>query len=496
MNGTMKDPIDVDFLQNKLDIPKQRPQKQRGERRGLLATIAGLAVLGMLFFSYQVSKTQSPNASGNQFTLLSGLAHLVNPGSTTLEGAEDDRINVLLMGVGGEGHDGAQLTDTLILASFRPSTGEIGMISIPRDLAVNIPGYGYTKINSANAYGERDNGRGEELAKEVVSTVLDQPVHYYVKIDFSSFEELIDAIGGVDVYVERSFTDSQYPTDDYKYQTVSFQEGWTTMDGETALQYSRSRHGNNGEGSDFARASRQQNVIMSAKEKLLSPSVLLNPAKLNRMANLFADNVETDISVWEMIKLAGHAPSAETDAINHIVLTSGPGGVLFDSTIGSAYVLKPKVSDWSEIQEIASNIFDYGSTERTDAEGGREKKTLSAVQDISVLVQNGTLVGGLASDGAQILLGSGFTVTDIQNAQKQDYATTVLVDLTKGQQPEIQQALLDYFEAKSVSSFDDWILSLDVADIQDSTDFVEDDVNADFILILGQNAEAILRGDN
>lgn len=494
----MKEQIDVDFLQEKYQLKpeRNRTKKDRSWWRGASLVIGAIFVFSLIF-SYQVSRTQSPNAAGTGLSFLSGLAGLITSNDKDLIGEETDRINFLLLGIGGDGHDGGQLTDTIIFASFKPSTGEIGMMSIPRDLAVNIPGYGYTKINAANAYGQRDNGNGPELTMQVVSDILEEDIHYYVKIDFNSFEELIDEIGGVDVYVERSFTDSEYPADNYAYQTISFTEGWASMDGETALQFSRSRHGNNGEGNDFARAARQQKVILAAKDRILSPQILLNPAKLNRMANLFSDNVDTNLTVWEMIRLAGYAPSADTGSINHIVLDSSPGGVLFNSTIGNAFVVKPKVSDWSEIQAIAANIFSAESTNRiTNSEEEQSvDRELQSVNGVSILVQNGTLTGGLAADAATVLVGSGFTVTDIQNANRQDYDRTIIIDNT-GSTGENHMAALEalemYFDAQQSLDFEAWINSVEFIDTP-TAELPEVDTEADFILILGDNAASILR---
>ena len=494
----MKEQIDVDFLQEKYQLKpeRNRAKKKRSWWRGA-SLVIGILFVCSLFFSYQVSRTQSPNAAGTGLSFLSGLAGLITSNDKDLIGEENDRINFLLLGVGGDGHDGGQLTDTIIFASFKPSTGEIGMMSIPRDLAVNIPGYGYTKINAANVYGGRNGGNGPELTMQVVSDIIDEDIHYYVKIDFNSFEELIDEIGGVDVYVERGFTDSQYPTNDYSYKTIRFTEGWTNMDGEEALEFSRSRYGNNGEGSDFARAARQQKVILAAKDKLLSPQILLNPARLNRMANLFSDNVDTNLSVWEMIRLAGYAPSADTQSINHIVLDSSPGGVLFNSTIGNAFVVKPKVSDWSEIQAIAENIFSAESTDRITSNEQEQETTreLQSVNGVSILVQNGTLTGGLAADAATVLVGSGFTVTDIQNASRQDYERTIIIDNTREtgeSRVAALTALEEYFDAQQSLDFEAWVNSVEFIDTP-TQELPEIETSADFILILGNNAASILR---
>jgi LCP family protein required for cell wall assembly len=186
--------------------------------------------------------------------LLRQIVNIVAPSEKYLVGEQDDRINFILLGMGGAGHSGPYLTDTIILASFKPSTKQASIISIPRDMIVPIDSQNYRKINSVYTIGKQNGEGGGEFTKKVISETLGLPVHYFVAVDFAGFVEIIDAIDGIEVTVDRSFTDHQFPTEDYKYQKVSFEEGEQKMDGITSLKFARSRHGNNGEGSDFARS--------------------------------------------------------------------------------------------------------------------------------------------------------------------------------------------------------------------------------------------------
>ena len=177
-----------------------------------LTLIVVIAATAGIIFSYQVSTTSESTAFPD-FSLVSTIKHFVTSGSRELDGEDEDRVNLLLMGIGGEGHDGPQLTDTIIFASYQPSTGAIGMMSLPRDMSVPIPEYGYSKVNHANAYGEMNEpGSGPALASQVIGDVLSEDIQYYLRVDFDGFAEFVDAIGGVDVYVDNSFTDPNYPT--------------------------------------------------------------------------------------------------------------------------------------------------------------------------------------------------------------------------------------------------------------------------------------------
>jgi LCP family protein required for cell wall assembly len=167
-------------------------------------------------------------------------------------------------------------------------------MSIPRDLHVEIdPGsQWYKRINSVySTYEQKGEGKGLERLREVVTEVTGHEIQYHAMIGYKGFVELIDTLGGIEVNVENSFTDYAYP-DGIGYKTVSFQEGPQVMDGETALEYSRSRHSmQNNEGTDFARARRQQNVLTAATDKVISSS-LLNPQSLMNLFNVVQNNVK------------------------------------------------------------------------------------------------------------------------------------------------------------------------------------------------------------
>lgn len=492
----MSEEHSVDFLKKKYKLAPQRTDAKKPKKAArLLGGFLVIAAIVGVVFSYKVAQTQiegAPDTGG--FSLFSTFRQLVTADDKPLTGENDDRINFLLMGVGGAGHDGPELSDTLMFASFRPSTHEIGMLSIPRDTVVPIDGYGYRKINHVNAYAELEEpGSGPEAAAETVGELLDQDIHYSVKVDFEGFKDLIDAVGGVDIYVDRSFTDASYPTWDDLYQTVSFEQGWHHMDGETALEYARSRHGNNGEGSDFARAERQQKVILAVKDKVLSPGTLLNPGKLNKLIETFQENVQTNLTFWEMVKLARFAPDVNTENIHHYVLDSSPDSPLYASTINGAYVLLPKKDDWSEVRDIAANIFEAESPAEV-AEG----EPISA-QQARIEIQNGTGVTGLAFQTSQLLASSGFDVTKIGNADSRSYDQTIIYDLTEGKKSDELSALKEYLEADVSMSATGWIFADEVVPREltvanPGEDYVTSQEPVDFLIILGQNAtELVMR---
>lgn len=485
------DKVKVDFLKAKyhLDAEKRRPSFFG---RLFLIMLIVTASLGAVL-SFEVA-TSGEDGFGLP-SLFSTIRHLVTSGDKTLEGEEDDRINILLLGVGGEGHDGPQLTDTIIFASVRPSTKEIGMMSIPRDMTVPIPGYGERKVNNVNAFAEQaEPGSGPAVTSEVLGDLFRQDIQYYVRVDFDGFAELIDTLGGIDVYVERSFTDYEYPTNDHEYQTIAFQEGWQHMDGETALMYVRSRHGNNGEASDFSRSRRQQKILLAVKDKVTSLSTLINPVKVNRIFESLSEHISTNLSVWEILRLGDMLKGLDTTAIANHVIDASEDSPLYATTVNGAYVLLPKNDDWGPIQRMAASVF-YQDTLADDEAplAPEEDKPLF----VRVEIQNGTDINGLAFQASQLLQGEGYEVVKIGNAAERGYEHTVIYDLTDGTRGEELKTLQQFLSADVSMSASGYMFSNEVVPkeitVMDESAAKTTEENVDFLVILGESNASLAR---
>jgi polyisoprenyl-teichoic acid--peptidoglycan teichoic acid transferase len=539
----------IDLLKEKYDLaaPRKTPFVFFGRS---LTVLIGIAITTGLIFSYQVNST-ADNNNFPSFSLVSTIKHLVSANDRLLNGEEEDRVNILLTGVGGVGHDGPQLTDTIIFASLKPSTSEIAMMSLPRDMTVPIPGYGYRKVNHANAYGEIDEyGSGPALAAQVIGDVLDEEVNYYLRVDFDGFAEFIDAIGGIDIYVDQTFTDENYPSHgkeddlcgydevdeeavfaddedvvelaeildvdteekglldlgaeasnqpeviDYscRFESVTFYEGWTHLDGDTSLKFARSRHGNNGEGSDFARSRRQQKIILAAKDKVLTASTFLNPSRIKRMLDTLEENIATNLDVWELMRLAKTLKNLDASEITHHVIDASVDSPLYSTVLNGAYVLLPKNDDWSELQGIAEDIFNPYAGSTPAFAGNPDEKPLF----VRVEIQNGTNITGLAFKTSQLLDGQGFDIVKVGNAQTRGFEHTVIYDLTDGQRSKELKALRDYLEADVTMSATGWMISGDIVPkgltvtSDDQADLTTES-NVDFLIILGENASALSR---
>lgn len=226
-------------------------------------------------------------------------------GPSSLQGEADNRINILLLGYGGPGHDGPYLTDSMILATIDPADKKIVLTSIPRDLYWAT---GQQKINYAYAIGfakHNDPNEGGQEAEQAVSELSGENVPYFASIDFSGFVKAVDQVGGLDIQVDNTFTDSQYPDSNNGYlPPITFTAGREHMDGTRALEFARSRHGNNGEDSDFARSKRQEKILSAFKEKIQQMGLLDKTSELNSLISILADHAHTNIEPNQVLHLA------------------------------------------------------------------------------------------------------------------------------------------------------------------------------------------------
>lgn len=212
-------------------------------------------------------------------------------------------ITVLLVGVDQRpGEYAPPRADALMLVRINPQWQRIALLSLPRDLWVEIPGgYGYDRINTAYTYGEATGiwGGGLALTRATVSNVLGVPIDYVAMVDFYGFISLVDTVGGIVVNVPDAIYDAAYPTMDYGYMTISFAPGVQWMDGNTALIYSRTRNAD----SDFSRIRRQQDVLMALGMRLQERGDLLNLLTLDQTSAALLPYVRTDMPRDTLVNL-------------------------------------------------------------------------------------------------------------------------------------------------------------------------------------------------
>lgn len=277
----------------------------------------------------------------------------------------DNQVNILLLGIAGGQHDGPNLSDSIIVANYNFSTNQLTTVSLPRDIWSDTL---RDKINSAYAYGEaKKKGGGLSLAKAEISSIVGMPISYAVVIDFSKFEEIIDFLGGIDVDIERSFTDTRFPIagrendlcdgdPEYncRYKTVSFSRGTHRMNGETALTYVRSRHAEGNEGSDFARSQRQQKVLEAVQKKIIQTVNILDVKKMQSFYRVLDDATKRDISNQQIAIILKDAVLSRNFSRKEAILPEEffvvPNYVQYDGK----YVLIPTAGGFQEIHRFVT----------------------------------------------------------------------------------------------------------------------------------------------
>lgn len=446
---------------------------------------------GIVFSTQIIISDQNSESWIYKIPLLGSFKHLVESADKELKGQDKDRINILLLGMGGKYHEGGYLTDTIMLASLQPSTEKIALLSIPRDLSIPVENMGWRKINNINAYAEVETqGSGGLAASQAISDILDIPVDYYVRIDFEGFINIVDELGGLKIYVDNTLDDYKYPimgqeeAEPYesRFEHLHIDEGLIKMDGELALKYVRSRHAAGVEGSDFARARRQQKVLSAIKDKVFSMRILFKPRMVTGIINELEEHVSTNLKIWEIVKIWELFKDIKTENIFTKVLDNSPDGMLVDLIAEEgAYVLVPRYGDFAEIQYLFNNIF-------SDAPTQFKEKVLS--ENATIEVRNGTWINGLASQVAVDLEKYGFDVIRIGNSSRKNFQKSVIYDLTFGEKIESLAILKDKTSANVSYELPQWLID----DISLELTNIDNPEQPNFILILGQVADITSSG--
>jgi LCP family protein required for cell wall assembly len=331
------------------------------------------------------------------------------------------RVSVLIMGLDyrdWEADQGAPRTDTMILFTIDPLSRTAGMLSIPRDLWVNIPGFEPNKINTAYRFGEVYNlpGGGPGLAMKTVEGLLGVPINFYALVDFYAFERFIDEIGGVDVEVPEEIKVDPIG----KANTVVLEPGVRTLSGEVALAYARAR---NTEGGDFDRAQRQQQVTLAIRDQVLSLNLL--PILISKAPVLYqeiAAGVHTNLTLEQALKLAVLATQIPEGGIKRGVI-GPPSQVTFGISPEGLDILKP-IPD--QIRLLRDDIFTADSFGRPAAVA-TDPAELVGAEAARLSVLNGTFTAGLAAETSDFLNKEGLEVALTDNAGQAYNFTTLIV---------------------------------------------------------------------
>ncbi|HAR99746.1 MAG: Cell envelope-related transcriptional attenuator [Candidatus Moranbacteria bacterium GW2011_GWC2_37_73] len=364
----------------------------------LIIAILLLLSFTIFFLSKTYLTTKKMNDSSTQTSLSQDMKSLFSPiipssDKHILKGEDEGRINILLLGAAGENKPGGNLTDTVMIMSIDTKNKKVALLSLPRDFYVPIPAstagepdsQSFTKINSLYKIGLAQQ-KGADLIKQAVEKVTAVEMDYYIAVDFDAFAKIIDNINGINVMVERDIYDPTYPGPNYSYELFALKKGAHLLGGDVALKYVRERH-DDPEG-DFGRAKRQQQVIQAVKSRLFSMQTIFNVVALNNVLNTLGNNIKTDMSFDDIEQFIKLSKDVDTQNITNVVVDAWkPDSLLKVSHImlgnDRAFILIPRIGNYSEIQDLAQNIFDQTELKKRQAEILQEDASIAIINQSS-----------------------------------------------------------------------------------------------------------------
>ena len=426
-----------------------------------LKSFFAVSVISAIFISvflYDILSTGQKIFSSNEnSSIIKQLSELVFNPTKELKGEDGERINILLLGIGGEGHSGGELTDTIMIASIKPTTNEASLLSIPRDLYVQVPNMNRgSKINAVKFLGDKSREKnGIELLKQTVSEISGLDIHYYVQLDFNGFIKIIDDLGGIDVYLKNDINDPAYPNFSRGYDPFYITKGWHHLDGATALKVARSRHSKMG---DFDRIERQQDIIRAAKQKAFEKYSEFDIFTFKKILDSMGYNLRTDIQIKELPRFYKISREIKNHKITAEVVDTKR--YLNRTHIGAGYTLQTKDRTYNDIKNLNENIFNIEISE--------EKRELIKNENALIEIQNGTDSLDLANKIAEDLENLGYKIINSKNIDTPDFLGVRVYDNSKETKPNTLEFLKEKFNAVIIKS--------------SSSEFSQ----ADFVIVLGR----------
>ncbi len=420
---------------------KQSSRRRFGftwKRAMLVVLLLILGVGGWLGFKfiYNTSKV----LHGNVLSILS---------TTKLKGEDSGRVNILLAGNSADdaGHNGAQLTDSIMILSVDTKNNTGFMLSVPRDLWVEIPGFGHAKINEAYVDGETEKfnqsgyfGGGMGLLQEVIQDNFGINLNYYGLVDYNALRDMVNAVGGIDFNVQSTDSRGLYdPSVDYVTHgpLVKLTNGVHTLTGEQALDLARARgdaYGSYGfPKSDFDRTDNQRKELLALRSKILTTGVLANPVKISSLLDAIGGNVQTDFTPSEIHRLYDLVKGIPSNSIQSIGLNDVDGKNLLDSYTSpagqSALIPALGIDDFTDIESFIKR---------------ETSSNLLAREDATIVVLNATDTTGLASKADDALTAKGLNVLSTGDASA-NQATTSIIDVSNNASPQTKKYLVSTY---------------------------------------------------
>ena len=415
--------------------------KQKSSLKKTVITLVVMVLLVVGFVGGKFAWNAHKLFGGNIFGIFA---------STKLKGEDQGRVNILLAGNSADdaGHNGGRLTDSIMVISIDTKNNKAFMLSVPRDLWVNVPGDGHQKINGAYVAGEDNDFKedgypegGMGQLEQVVSDSLGIPIHYYALVNYTAMREAVDAVGGVDITVKSEDPRGLYdPNIDWttKGPLVKLSNGRHHLNGQQALNLARARGDSYNSygfaGSDFTRTEHQRQLLTALKSKAVSAGVLTNPNKLTNLSDAIGNNVKTDLKISEVRRLYDLTKNIDGSSIKSLGLNDDHGKSLLKSYSSpngqSALIPAAGVDDFDDIQSFIR----------------RQMSSDPVVQEEATLVVlNGTDIPGLGGKTKQQLKTRNLDVDKLDDAGHTSQVTTAIIDLSAGRKPATRSLLAKIF---------------------------------------------------
>jgi LCP family protein required for cell wall assembly len=327
------------------------------------------------------------------------------PKFTVLDESEG-HTNILFLGVAGKNEQGGNLSDSIMLMSINGAKGTVSLLSLPRDLYLDSQA-GSRKVNEIYAAARFEGGdeKGLEVVKDALSRFTGIPIHYSAVVDFAVFEQVVDELEGIKLFVPEDIVDPYYPDNNYGFQTFIVRKGIQEFDGDMALKYARSRKTS----SDYSRAKRQQDLLFAIKEKAKESGVLFRPNQLKNLYESFRANIVTDLGLPQLLELGKIAAGVDYEGLVSAVLNDDPtnrGGLLYAPArefYNGQFVLLPlnlkDTQKFIELTLINPEVL---------------------LENAQIAILNGSRISGLASEMAQRLRRLGFHVIETGNYDSEE----------------------------------------------------------------------------
>ncbi len=385
-----------------------RPRFRWGPFIGYIAlTLVVIAALTALFAS-----TRLFNFLGNISVARKDTnGQVISASSVTGHG----RVTLLLLGLDRRPNDAeGTRSDTMILVSVDQDNKTANILSIPRDLWLKIPGHGSNRINTAYFFGEQEKpGQGGPLlAKQAIFDNFGVRVDYFAEIDFNGFRSIIDSIGGINIDVKKPLIDNEYPTEDYGIKRIYIPAGFQHLDGQTALQYARSRHAD----SDLGRNQRQQEVLLAVREQGVNLGLLTN----TQLQTALQGAIKTDLSPGDMLGLGQVAVGMKRDSIKQFAIDAN---IAHNARIDGNDVLQ---ADPAALSQLVRDFQTIAAAPASSGPAARETAHIS--------VLNGTFLEGRAARTQKFLEGKGFTIDSIDQASDAGKYPRTVINVYNGKQ--------------------------------------------------------------